>query len=247
MTDRTGWIQRAADKSKPCRPCMQQRAAEGRERHALEKFRNAHAGRRGFVLATGPSVAKQDIGWLRDEVVVGINFAHKITLPQVWTPDYMVTADPSILRKLADEWETLKTQVVVTDTCMVQTGYAASNLVSGKGISLYYRDDIAWDAPEGFRIPKACSTTGHLALPWAMYLGLNPIYLLGCDCTGDGHAYDDKGVYCGHGPQIMRDHFMPAMAKMRTAAEAAGIHIANATLGGHLEEFERIELETLKP
>lgn len=235
------------DLRKPCRPCMKKRAAEGRQRHALARFRNRHAGKRGFILATGPSVKAQDIGWLRDEITVGINFIHKTTRPQGWAPTYMVTADPTVLARLKDEWETLDTNVILTDTCMVQTGYDAPNLQSGRGISLYYRDAMTWDAPTGFQIPRAHSTTGHLAIPWAIYLGLNPIYLIGCDCTGGGHCYDDKGVYCGHGEQLMRTSFMPAMEKVRAAAEAAGIVIQNATRGGLLEAFERVEFESLKP
>lgn len=40
----------------------------------LESFRNRERGRRCFILASGPSIGKQDISILRDEVCIGVSF-----------------------------------------------------------------------------------------------------------------------------------------------------------------------------
>lgn len=220
------------------------------EQHAkcMETHKDIHKGQRGFILATGPSVRLQYINWLRDEIVLGVNFAHKITEPQGWVPTYTVTADAKIMRKVIDEYVDLDTKIVCSDTVVLKTKYKAPNLLTKRGISIYYRkDQFEWDCIAGVKIHKAYSTVGHLALPWAMWLGLNPIYLLGCDCTAEGHAYDDKGSVCPCAMTLWQQGFFPAMVAARREIEKAGRRIINATLGGNLNVLERIHFDDLCP
>jgi hypothetical protein len=237
----------------PTQPRPVSARVEAKSPHALEAYRNIHAGKRGFIMATGPSVARQHIGWLKDEIVVGINFAHKITLhvthrnPVAWIPTYMTTADDRVLNNLADEWAALDTKVVLTDTCMLRAKYNHPNCISGTGVSILYRPNkFIWDCTVPIQVHRASSTVGHVALPFALFLGLNPIYLIGCDCTPLGHAYEDHGVMCRHAAAIWKSAFNPAMAVARKCAEAKGIRIYNATLGGNLTTLERVDLDSLR-
>lgn len=213
----------------------------------LEPYRHRYLGRRCFILATGPSVANQDISWLQSEIVIGVNFAHKITLPQGWVPTFMVTADPGILNKVSDEWEKLHTKVIITDTCTIRCGYNAPNLASGGGVSITPRGSMfTFDLTKMIRILAGSSSVGYLAIPLACFLGCNPIYLLGCDCTERGHAYDDKGAYSPRAMMLWRTKFMPAMGRIRQALEPLGIKIYNATCGGNLKTLERVDFNSLK-
>ena len=97
---------------------------------------------------------------------------------------------------------------------------------------------------------------------FAVHLGLNPIYLIGCD-----HSYPGE-VNVVHGQKVVApttsSHFLPnyrqpgeivnaapievmneAFQCAREYAESHGIRILNATRGGKLEVFERCDLDSL--
>jgi hypothetical protein len=79
-------------------------------------------------------------------------------------------------------------------------------------------------------------------------MGLKEVYLLGCDCTyADGiHAYEEPA------PDLVdrfKDEasFMPELFQAyevcKRVFESSGRHIYNATQGGKLEVFKRVNLE----
>lgn len=116
-------------------------------------------------------------------------------------------------------------------------------------------------------------TVAITMLQLAQYMGFSEMYLLGCDMRytvpedvrreDDGDPADSRltsetdtdpnhfdPTYFGAGRQwhvpnveLMREHF----AQARQALEAQGVTVRNATVGGDLEEFERVELSTLFP
>jgi len=114
----------------------------------------------------------------------------------------------------------------------------------------------------------------NIAIQIAFYMGFDPIYLIGCDCNykvldtvkqsgpdryGDGvldnlestrdddpnhfdPRYFGRG-YRWHNPAVPR--MMAGFANCREGVEAAGGHIYNATVGGKLEVFERVDFDSL--
>jgi hypothetical protein len=99
-------------------------------------------------------------------------------------------------------------------------------------------------------------------LQLAAHLGLNPIYIIGCDhyYAGESGIKKDSPVITGQ----QQNHFLPGyrspgevvnpapIAEMTHSYESAqrfalrqGIQIFNASRGGHLEVFPRISLDML--
>jgi hypothetical protein len=206
-------------------------------------------------------VARQDISWLRSEIVVGVNLAHRITVPQGWVATYTTTADWLVARDAAEEWAMLDgirgplTRLVLSNTIlrvkMTRTfakrpNHSWRNLVTRRGVSLRYGGAFDWNCAGEAKILRGTSSVGMMALPWALFLGLNPIYLLGCDCTARGHAYADGGKFSPRALFLWQHKFKPGMAMIRKAVEARGRKIFNATLGGSLEAFERVDFDSLK-
>ena len=92
-----------------------------------------------------------------------------------------------------------------------------------------------------------------------MHLGLNPIYIIGCDHYYVGEENAQDGELVAHSSS---NHFHPnyrsagekvnpapieqmncAYSHARAYCDQHNIRIFNATRGGHLEIFERIDFE----
>jgi hypothetical protein len=213
-------------------------------------FRDLHKGQRGFLLATGPSVHGQDLSWLSDEVVVGVNYAHRYTLSKGWVPTYMATADTTRLRDMSEEYAALgdRTSVVLTNRLTAKNIYTAPNLVMPNGVHVTHaHDEYCWDCAHGVRVSQPGSSTGLIALPLLLWLGCNPIYLLGCDCTIKGHSYkDDKSPLNRHAKHTYEKYFFPSMGVAHREAAKKGIQIFNATMGGNLEVLPRVSLDSVR-
>src|SRR5699024_2762355 len=94
----------------------------------------------------------------------------------------------------------------------------------------------------------------HTALQLAIYMGFKIIYLVGADCNYSkdnksisSESYPDKRMYdpkkVGIPPDI--EYTFSAYKVARKYAEKHGVKIYNATRGGMLEVFERVNLDSL--
>ncbi len=88
---------------------------------------------------------------------------------------------------------------------------------------------------------KAFNVITEVALPFVVWCGFSECYLVGCDCSDGGYFYDNP----------LRD---VGWQKVLPEAMQAYQHIAdldlptkiyNATIGGHLECFPRVDLKEL--
>ena len=121
-----------------------------------------------------------------------------------------------------------------------------------------------------YYVPSA-ATVMTLMIELAMYMGFAGIYLIGVDCSNGfgsgGHFikdYENKDMQKIERTRTMtlakngrrlsfeelgkyrQDRSMFAYAKLRKYADKHGIKIYNATRGGYLEEFERVNLDDLE-
>ena len=80
----------------------------------------------------------------------------------------------------------------------------------------------------------------------ATYMGFDEIYLLGADCTymGKQHHFIETGVV-DPGYKEASDRLFASYGEAKRYAEANGIKIYNATRGGCLELFERVDLDEI--
>jgi len=142
-------------------------------------------------------------------------------------------------------------------------------LYSGNTVH-YYRHGITVDAPElvhfDFTRPlNVGHTTGsRLAIPLAVYLGFEKIYLLGFDASwlddfeGSYHFYDTHQQWPVFDSQAA-DHRHPRYADqlinalrdfdshelLAQSAPMHGVDIFNAGLGGRLDTYPRVAFEDL--
>ena len=111
--------------------------------------------------------------------------------------------------------------------------------------------------PTEWHLPTLCHYAGtlHIATQIAFMMGYDPIYLVACDLgiipvtdemTDDpNHFHPDYWTWDDHDP-IYRDATLRDMhAIARREIESKGRHIYNATIGGALEVYERVDFESL--
>lgn len=120
-------------------------------------------------------------------------------------------------------------------------------------------DDLIWDISKN---PFGLRTVIYGAIQLAAYMGFKEIYLLGCDHdylndisrTTNHHFYEEeKGISDkNHLEQFTRERWFleyymrwKQYRLMKEYAETKGFKIYNATNGGMLDVFERVELTNL--
>jgi hypothetical protein len=97
-----------------------------------------------------------------------------------------------------------------------------------------------------------CGTVTYDALQLAVYLGFRKIYLLGVDFdfsadykAKSNHFTDNYYSEKSRTAYFERELQMKAYLAAKEYAEAHGIKIYNATRGGKLEVFERVDFDSL--
>ncbi|MBQ8547117.1 MAG: DUF115 domain-containing protein, partial [Lachnospiraceae bacterium] len=222
----------------------------------LEQFKEVHKGKRCFIVATGPSLRMEDLDTLHDnnEICIGVNGVLKAFDKTLWRPDYYVVGDDAAYRMWKDE-------ILSAD---IKAKFIADYARAGKEAQ---REDIfrwhlilrgeagekPWfseDFSEGGYVGYTVTYDGALQL--AAYMGFSEIYLLGVDCTrADGveTKHFDDAYYTGEAKKntyrLNVDANRLAYQAAKEYADSHGFRIYNATRGGELEIFERVDFDSL--
>ena len=237
-------------------------------RPRLRALKAARRDRRCFVIGNGPSLARTDLTKLADEVTFATN-GFFLKMPELdWKPTYYVVEDHLVGEDRADELTALEGS---TKLYPASLAYA----LPADPSTIYFDHRPRKSFPDGFDFSFDAETntwTGgtvtFTCLQLAAYLGYTEIYLVGVDAdyaipadaalSGAGRvkaidmASDDPNHfhpdYFGKGKRWHEPNveiMLAAYEEARRATEARGVSIVNATLGGKLEVFPRIDYEML--
>jgi hypothetical protein len=234
---------------------------EGRgNRKQLKNLQNIHAGKRCFILGNGPSLLKCDLSKLKSEITIASNANFLIWDQTGFQPSYLTVEDRLVAEDRKTELNSIKnvTKIFPRDLRHFLKLDAATlyinflrRYVPFPKFSEKFDEKVYWGG-----------TVSFLNLQLAFYLGCTEIYLIGFD-----HSYivpsniinhvitsekDDvnhihpnyfgKG-YRWHDPNVDRMELAYILAK--STLENNAVKIQNATVGGKLETFQRIDYETL--
>lgn len=236
------------------------------------RFENLHQGKRCFVIATGPSIRRQDLKLLSGELCIGVSnlFVH---------PDYallspryhcLAPCHPPITEEAYVRWLSeiaggigdAELFAASTDKALVRK---ASGLKAGKVHYLHYDEAAYNDCPRAdltrpLPIPRSVTVS---ALYLALYLGCREIYLLGFDHDWLAHIGESRHCYDENKHALNREGYDEwstfSMEKqlrqllelwqqyraLKDIAEARGAKIINATDGGWLDVFPRTDYGSL--
>lgn len=163
----------------------------------IDSLKGKYQGKRLFILGTGPSLLEADLGALASEYTFGVNFVMEV--PGMFEPTFFGSSEqlglieilpavaPSSLKFIAHTYDlttfrTYKGQL--DDWTWVYTHpsrYVESGDLAG------FDDDLDW-------VGQSYSTVFTCALQLGIWMGFDPIYLVGCDNSGSHHAYDEEAV-----------------------------------------------------
>lgn len=219
----------------------------------LKGLKNAYDGKRCFIIATGPSLTYDDLDKLKGEITFSMNSIIKTFDKTDWRPTFYGIQDKYVygaMEGLIKETFNDNDNVFVAHTLsesfelpknFIQFPYDGEYHLFSKNPlipSAKFSDNAYSIVYDGYSIT-------YSLIEIAIYMGFKEIYLLGCDCSypkGEKNHFVESGFIdknSSSNPYRMRVGFNCA----REYAQAHDIKIYNATRGGELEVFPRVDFD----
>jgi len=233
---------------------------------------NRHTGERCFILATGPSIKKQDLKLLRGETCIALSnfFVHPDY--NIIEPSYHCVAgyhepiSKTAWTKWLNEMESATGNAIIFCSLADREDIERNGLFSRREI--HYLQYANWSKiSEGKlditrSVPSPQSVT-IMALEVALYMGFKNIYLLGCDhdwilhLNTSAHFYEESqhalvregyDEWAGSDLELTFECYVLLWQQYKALWQIArrkSINIFNATAGGLLDVFPRVGYESL--
>lgn len=225
-------------------------------RRLLTEWKDSQRGKRCFILGNGPSLRRTDLSKLRDEYTFGMNRVYLLFPELGFHTTYFVSVNHLVIRQCAAEildlpmpkflpWGSRRDLPGVTaDTVFFNAS------CPGRGFTADIRRPL-WPG----------ATVTYVALQIAFHLGFEQVILIGVDHNfvtqgPAGQAVTSQGEdpnhfsphYFGKGfrwelPDLETSEIAYRMA--RRAYERAGRQVLDATIGGKLTVFPKVEYDSL--
>lgn len=223
----------------------------------IEKYKGIHKGKRCFIVATGPSLKISDLDNLykNKDICISMNRIYNLFNRTNWRPNYYVIEDQKMIEDLAEEIVNLdiKDKFVSRSPQKYWENPNSKNSVSYRMVMQNCLTDQIGFSRNLERLIYNGYTVTYVCLQLAIYMGFSEIYLLGVDFNYSSDIYAESNHFEGYQNfykdirlnSVMPDRMERAYRKARKIADSLGVHIYNATRGGKLEVFERVNLDSI--
>ncbi len=238
------------------------------------RFKNIHKGKRCFIIGNGPSLRIEDLEKLKNEITFGCNSIYALYGYTSWRPTYYVATDPTFCKEMFSSIDSIHRMTEGTSaifTSILGCGYKFIDKVQNSfflkteygfhGKGSYFSDDCE-------KSVYASGTVAYFMLQLAVYMGFDEIFLLGIDFSysierkldgtiiendvvnhmeiieEEDRKYDDL-IEKEYGYYADIDIQLSGYRAAKQYADAHNINIYNATRGGKLEIFERMDFDGL--
>jgi hypothetical protein len=239
---------------------------------SIEHLAHRHEGQRAIILGNGPSLNHTPLHLLADEQVWASNRAYLLFDRIDWRPSHYVAIDPFVIANSRSQLSTCVAELPETTFFFPEDVSELLKLESADNVCWFSFSHSAAQFADGrqrFEIARAATVT-VVSMQLAALLGFSTFVLTGCDMNyqhtvasasaGVSGAKADRFAFKGgadadhfHPDYLDRDAdwAIPEVAKMfldfqqiARQFEASGIDVGNATVGGRLECFRRVDLAT---
>ncbi len=220
---------------------------------AIRKFRNLYERKRCFIVATGPSLRIEDLNVLKEkkEICISMNNIFYLFNETEWRPDYYVMCD----HRGFDLHEGMLDNLPINNVFLSDNSDTFWKHTHKKNI---YRYHFHYEYYYN-RLPKFSEdfskkiyiggTVTYSCMQLAAYMGFKEIYLLGVDFSYGGQKKNEAYTHFYNEKKITSIGFVNlvtlAYQSAKQYADEHGLKIYNATRGGKLEIFERINFDDL--
>lgn len=229
----------------------------------IAHFKNKYKGKKCVLIGSGPSLTIEDLTVLSkcDVVTIACNSLFKAYEFTPWRADLYCIADSGVFKTVGDKVleEHEDKPLFISEAVYKEIGDGYKNRV----YPVRVRSNADYPKKRRFsdkagRYMYRFGSVLYFMIQLAVYLGFDEIYLLGCDCnysytkmqdgtiqkTGEKDyflpGYEDRK---GHQPINQFDIVIPDYDEARRFADKKGIKIFNATRGGKLESFVRVNFD----
>ncbi|NTV37220.1 MAG: DUF115 domain-containing protein [Anaerolineaceae bacterium] len=221
----------------------------------LEALRDIHKGERCFVMGNGPSLKNTDLSKLKNEYTFGMNRIY-LAFPEMGFPtSYLVTVNDLVVEQCAADFQNMNVPRFVSWRARKWL-YPADDLYFL--FTTYTGQKFGRDATR--RLWEGATVT-TVTMQLAYYMGFSKVILIGVDhnfttqgkpnttvvSQGDDPNHFSAG-YFGKGfrwqlPDLDTSEVGYAIA--RQAFEEDGREVVDATIGGKLQIFPKVEYDSL--
>lgn len=228
----------------------------------LRKLKGKHIARRCFIIGNGPSLSASDLTVIHEhgEISFAFNRVFQILSQTSWTPTYYISQDYRMLRNCYKEVE--KIQAVEKFIPSELSWYYGINVKGAHHFHLENPDDFhkPMFSENIARCVKNSNTVVFSAIQFAVYMGIKEIYLIGIDhhfsvMRNEGKIITDPGAkdyFSDDYNKDKEDLYIPnidistlTFIAAKDYADSHGIKIFNATRGGKLEVFPRMDFDSI--
>lgn len=197
---------------------------------------NSHLGERCFVIGSGPSLKGMDLSWLANETTICVNESYK-ALP--FEPSFVAIGDYKLWPFVKDHYATMSSKVLVVEGLNGTTGseYPGTNMKMRVPLSKtsILNSGFHWNLHNN-PVNRGYNVVPEVVLPFVCWAGFSECYLIGCDCTENGYAFEDSAR--GREHQLIDERIFKTYEIIRDTP-LLPTKIYNATVGGRLEVFPR--------
>lgn len=230
-----------------------------------KKYKDKYKGKRCFIIGNGPSLGSKDLDKLErnGDITFACNKIYNIFHKTNWRPDFYFVTDVWVLKSATKDILNMKPKECSFYNYAFCNGHILWNDEENV-IPIYNMPEQ--DSVD--RMPRFSkdisvhhcigSSVTYTMLQAAYYMGFRDVYLIGCDHFVESlektkavdHFYDSsKEIVLDLSPEYIKiDNHIKlnnAYKAARLAFEEDGRNIYNATRGGYLEIFNRVDFDSL--
>jgi hypothetical protein len=227
----------------------------------LQQLRNIHLNRRCFIIGNGPSLKPGDLDRLKHEITFAFNRIYYIFDKTDWRPTYYFSEDN----------KTVFNSIAEINNLDLNHKFFPVNFPWD--YNLHFKDATYYIFKFGDRNKEPDfsgnlvngiywgNTVAYSAIQMAVYMGIKEIYLLGVDHNFSKTVNDKGEIVIDHTAKDYfsekynvdkEDLYIPnteastrAFRAAKKYADQHNIRIYNATRGGKLEVFERVDFDKI--
>ncbi len=225
----------------------------------LAVYKDLHKGKRIFVIGTGPSLRLDDLDTLHrnHEICIACNKIYRIYDKTLWRADYYGFLDGRVIEDCKEDISGIPNTVFLGDSYHYDINEYLENINY-----FHYKEEAYYpncprfsdDFTKGFYM--GCTTTYSFGIQLAAYLGAAEIILLGVDFDIIGNVTNPKNHFIQDyfreneaekykSAIFRREVILKAYEGAEAYSRKHGFRIYNATRGGSLEAFERVDFDAL--
>lgn len=226
-------------------------------RMKLASINNKYKEKRCFVIANGPSLNKIDFSLLKDEYTFGMNRVYLMKEQNGFMPTFIACIDEErIIRPFHEDLDNLGVPSFFPFSCRKYFSKRGNQYFTPRNFSSVFQTDATKPLGSG-------RTVTYNVIQLAFCMGFQEVYIIGKDHSFNTTEKAGKGIEIKDKDDnhFVNNYLLPgqkfdvpdlkseeyAYKLSREAFEKAGRIIKNATVGGKLEIFERVDFYSLFP